>query len=299
MKESPSTLAVRAARSAPECPAAVLAASRLLRAAAGAEASARPGVDADASGRRADLSKSEEVRGGDETTENSSENTVNALSTALETHGSYLNAPSRHLRAATCAFLRDVERYVDRKKVFDAAAEETDVSDAAANPSATPASLGAVFDRFHLVFARDPADASGTGVMAYAKAAQGAVRSAARLVGREGSGSGGKKGFPAEWAGPVAACALGAFRSRLATLWPEAITLVGAVTKRAQNRAAWDAVFAELEATQAECLRAHEEAAARVAAAESFSKKGERRARRRLKRRRRLRAFVGIEGGNG
>ena len=276
VKESPSTLAVRAARAAPECPAAVLAASRLLRAAAGAEASARPGVDAAASGRRADLSKSEEVRGGDETTENSSENTVNALSTALETHGSYLNAPSRHLRAATCAFLRDVERYVDRKKVFDAAAEETDVSDAAANPSATPASLGAVFDRFHLVFARDPADASGTGVMAYAKAAQGAVRSAARLAGREGSGSGGKKGFPAEWAGPVAACALGAFRSRLATLWPEAITLVGAVTKRAQNRAAWDAVFAELEATQAECLRAHEEAAARVAAAESFSKKGER-----------------------
>ena len=281
VKESPSTLAVRAARAAPECPAAVLAASRLLRAAAGAEASARPGVDAAASGRRADLSKSEEVRGGDETTENSSEkNTVNALSTALETHGSYLNAPSRHLRAATCAFLRDVERYVDRKKkVFDAAAEETDdVSDAAANSSATPDSLGAVFDRFHLVFARDPADASGTGVMAYAKAAQGAVRSAARLVGREGSGSGsgGKKGFPAEWAGPVAACALGAFRSRLATLWPEAITLVGAVTERARNRAAWDAVFAELEATQAECLRAHEEAAARVAAAESFSKKGER-----------------------
>jgi hypothetical protein len=68
----------------------------------------------------------------------------------------------------------------------------------------------------------------------------------------------------------MARCALGALHVRLATLWPETIKLLAALTLMKQEQGghvpAWDALFLEVEELQGACLDTHDAAAAAAAA---------------------------------
>ena len=160
-----------------------------------------------------------------------------------------LQAPSRHARRATLAFLCEVSAAIGE-------CGDVDPRDGVA-AGAAPRSLGCVFSLWLEINSRDAADATKSGVMEYAKTSQVAIASVARAV--EGDA------FKPEWAHPTALCALGATRLRLATLWPGLIKLLGAAAARAALEPAWAALFAGLEAAQRECLDAHD-AATRLAA---------------------------------
>ena len=161
---------------------------------------------------------------------------------------STVRCEDRHARAATLAFLCEVSAAVgecgfewDRGLVRGGAAA-----------GATPNSLGAALRLWLDVNARDAADATRSGVMEYAKTSQVAIASITRFCESDA--------FEPEWAEPVALCALGATRLRLATLWPGLVKLLGAAAARAALEPAWAALFAGLEEAQRECLDAHDAA---------------------------------------
>jgi U3 small nucleolar RNA-associated protein 20 len=176
-----------------------------------------------------------------------------------------LQAPSRHARVATLAFLCEVSAAVgecgsewDRGLVRGGAAAGT-----------TPNSLGAALRLWLDVNARDAADATRSGVMEYAKTSQVAIASITRFCESDA--------FEPEWAEPVALCALGATRLRLATLWPGLIKLLGAAAARATLEPAWAALFAGLEEAQRECLDAHDAATSAAKAGAPTAARGRRR----------------------
>ena len=176
-----------------------------------------------------------------------------------------LQAPSRHARVATLAFLCEVSAAVgecgsewDRGLVGGGAAAGT-----------TPNSLGAALRLWLDVNARDAADATRSGVMEYAKTSQVAIASITRFCESDA--------FEPEWAEPVALCALGATRLRLATLWPGLVKLLGAAAARAALEPAWAALFAGLEEAQRECLDAHDAATSAAKAGAPTAARGRRR----------------------
>ena len=176
-----------------------------------------------------------------------------------------LQAPSRHARVATLAFLCEVSAAVgecgfewDRGLVRGGAAA-----------GATPNSLGAALRLWLDVNARDAADATRSGVMEYAKTSQVAIASITRFCESDA--------FEPEWAEPVALCALGATRLRLATLWPGLVKLLGAAAARAALEPAWAALFASLEEAQRECLDAHDAATSAAKAGAPTAARGRRR----------------------
>ena len=176
-----------------------------------------------------------------------------------------LQAPSRHARVATLAFLCEVSAAVgecgfewDRGLVRGGAAA-----------GATPNSLGAALRLWLDVNARDAADATRSGVMEYAKTSQVAIASITRFCESDA--------FEPEWAEPVALCALGATRLRLATLWPGLVKLLGAAAARAALEPAWAALFAGLEEAQRECLDAHDAATSAAKAGAPTAARGRRR----------------------
>ena len=180
-----------------------------------------------------------------------------------------LQAPSRHARVATLAFLCEVSAAVgecgfewDRGLVRGGAA-------AGAAAGATPNSLGAALRLWLDVNARDAADATRSGVMEYAKTSQVAIASITRFCESDA--------FEPEWAEPVALCALGATRLRLATLWPGLVKLLGAAAARAALEPAWAALFAGLEEAQRECLDAHDAATSAAKAGAPTAARGRRR----------------------
>ena len=160
-----------------------------------------------------------------------------------------LQAPSRHARVATLAFLCEVSAAVgecgfewDRGLVRGGAAA-----------GATPNSLGAALRLWLDVNARDAADATRSGVMEYAKTSQVAIASITRFCESDA--------FEPEWAEPVALCALerdqAPARHALAGARQAARRGGGA---RAALEPAWAALFAGLEEAQRECLDAHDAA---------------------------------------
>ena len=241
--------ALRAVRAARDCPGVVQAAADALGAVraewptAASRAIARfHEEETSASARAASASK-------DETDEGRADDAAFApLYSNLAAVVENLHAPSRHARAATLAFLCEVSAAIGE-------CGDADPRDGVA-AGATPSSLGATLRLWLEINSRDAADATRGGVMEYAKTSQVAIASVARAVE--------SAAFKPEWARPVALCALGATRLRLATLWPGLIKLLGAAGARAALEPAWAALFADLEAAQRECLDAHD-AATRLA----------------------------------
>ena len=170
-----------------------------------------------------------------------------SLEAALKIHGASLQHPSRHLRAATLRYLVAVAR---------AAGDDVDVEGVAANE--VPATLGAMLARWLQINQHDVHDVEkGGNVLEFAKRSQVAIAAMRRGVEE------GKAGVEA-MVETMTRCALGTFHVRLASLWPEAIKLLGALTAKQTHEKAWAALFAESEALQRACLEAHDAAAATV-----------------------------------